>query len=171
MSSNHTNHYFEPREARLLAMACAPAGLFGLQFLKKKKVSLKPDISFHITLNSGCSSCSLKWKPFHKCSHHPGKGILQVGEGPQNACNVSFDLWDWKHWRPVQDPLVAELLITFRTRLSLPRRNIRRLLGFLSTVILLSLIDAISAWVSLAISPEKISCALKNLLHQTFYGP
>ena len=37
MPSNDTNHYFEPREARLLAMACAPAGLFGLQFLKMEE--------------------------------------------------------------------------------------------------------------------------------------
>ena len=32
-----SNYHYFPREARLLAIACAPAGLFGLQFLKERK--------------------------------------------------------------------------------------------------------------------------------------
>ena len=38
IKSYDKNHYSRPREARLLAMACAPAGLFGLQFLKWNSV-------------------------------------------------------------------------------------------------------------------------------------
>ena len=48
MSFNGTNRYFEPREARLLAMACAPAGLFGLQFLKKEEALVESDKSFKL---------------------------------------------------------------------------------------------------------------------------
>ena len=40
IKSYDKNHYSRPREARLLAMTCAPAGLFGLQFLKWNTVQI-----------------------------------------------------------------------------------------------------------------------------------
>ena len=53
--------------------------------------------------------------------------------GKAKSLNVVFKL----NKRPVQDSLVTELLVTFRTRLALSRRHIRRFLGFLSTVLVL----------------------------------
>ena len=85
------NH--NPSEALLLAMAWAPAGLFGLQFLEKNFLFDFLPWTIFLTLNSGCSSCCERWKLSHTISRPLGKEIRLAGEGPRSACKVLFHFY------------------------------------------------------------------------------